>query len=74
MLFTLNSFHFMSNIFLLNKTSLNLLNSVEAPTPFAVLYSLLSIFFIEHIFDLGPTNSVTITPTNSSLILPITFL
>ena len=34
---------------------LNLLNSVVILTPFAALYSLPSIFFIEYIFDFNPT-------------------
>ena len=60
--------------FLLSKTSLNLLNSVAILTLFVVLCYLPSIFVIEYIFDFNPTNSVTITPPNSSFILPITFL
>ena len=44
MFLALNSFHFVSNNFLLNKTSLNLLNSITTLTPFAVLHSLPSFF------------------------------
>ena len=49
------------DIFLLNKTSLNLLNSVAILTPFAVLHSLPSIFIIEYIFGFYPINSSTVT-------------
>ena len=55
--FTLNSSHFMSDYFLLNKVSLNSLNSVAISTPFAVLDISQSIFFMECIFDFNPTNS-----------------
>ena len=48
-------------IFSLNKTSLNFFNSVAILTPFAVLYYLPSIFFIEYIFHFNPTNSSIIT-------------
>ena len=44
MFVTFNSLHFMSNIFLLNKASLKLSNSVAIFTPFSVLSSLPSIF------------------------------
>ena len=53
---------------------MNLSDSIAILTPFALLHSLLSIFFIEYIFDFNPTNSNTITPPNSSFIFPITFL
>ena len=42
--------------FLLNKVSLNLLNSVAMFTPFAILDSLPSIFFTECIIEFNPTN------------------
>ena len=61
-------------VFLLNKTSLNFLNSVPILTLFAVFYFVSSIFYIEYIFDFNPTNSTTKIPSNSSFILPITFL
>ena len=64
MFFTLNFFVLCLIIFLLNKTSLKLSNSVAIFTPFAALCSLTSIFFIEDIFDFNPTNSVIITPPN----------
>ena len=45
-------------IFLLNKTSLDSLNSVAIFTPLAVFDSLSLIFFRECIFDFNPTNSI----------------
>ena len=60
--------------FLLNNVSLNSLKSVAIFTPFAVLDYLPSIFFMECIFDFNPTNSSIIFPSDSSFILPITFL
>ena len=60
-------------IFLLNKVSLNSLNSVAIFTPFAVLDSLPSIFFMEYIFHFNPTKISFIFPSFSSFILPITF-
>ena len=50
------------------------INSVAIFTPFAVLDSLPSIFFMEYIFDFNPTNSPVIFHSYSSFILPITFL
>ena len=61
MFFSLNSSHYMSNNFLLNKISLKLSNSVAILSPSAELCSLPPIFFIEYIFDFDPTNSVIIT-------------
>ena len=57
-----------SLFFLLNKASLNSLNAVAIFTPFAILHSLQSIFFIENIFDFNLTKSATIFPSNSSFI------
>ena len=75
MFFVLNSFHFVSDYFLLNKVSLNSLNSVAIFTPFAVLDSIIpSIVFIEYIFDFHPTNPSIIFPSDMSFILQITFL
>ena len=62
-----------SLLFWLNKVSLNSLNSVAILTPFAVLDYLLSIFFIEYIFDFNPTNSSIIFRSCTSFILSITF-
>ena len=66
MFFSSNSFHFLSDYFLLNKVSLNSLKSVAIFTPFAVLDSLPSIFFIEYIFDFNPTNSSFIFASDTS--------
>ena len=49
--YALNSSHFMFEFLLLNKMSLNSLKSVVILTPFAILDSLPSIFFMEYIFD-----------------------
>ena len=62
MLFSLYSFHFMSNNVFLNKTSLDSLNFVAIFRPLVVLDPLTFIFFIEYIFDFNPTNSSIITP------------
>ena len=56
--FALNSSHFVSEYFFLNKMSLNLLNSVAMFTH----------------FDFNPTNSSIIFLSDSSFILSITFL
>ena len=59
-LFVLNSSQFMSEYFLVDKVSLNSLNSNSFAaifTNFAVLDSLPSMFFMEYIFDFNPTDS-----------------
>ena len=67
MFFTLNYSHSMSDYFLVEQSVSELLNSVA-------IDSLPSIFFKEFIFDFNPTNSSTTYPSDSSFILPITFL
>ena len=56
MLFMLNSFHFVSEYFLMNKVSLNSLNSVAVFVPFTILDFLPSSESIECIFDFNPAN------------------
>ena len=56
MFFALNSSYCVSNYFLLNKVSLNSLNSVGICTLLVVLVSLPSIFFIEYILTLIQQN------------------
>ena len=62
------------SIFLLDKVSLNSLNSVAIFTPFAVLVSLPSIPFMEYVFDFNAPNSSFFFFLQTSFILPITFL
>ena len=64
----------MSDYFFLNQVSLNSLNSVAILTPFALLESLPSIFFMGYVFDFHPTKSSLIFHPDMSFILPITFL
>ena len=70
--FALNSFYFMSDYFLLNKVSLNSLNSVAIFTPLAVLDSLPSSESKECIFDFNPTNLLIKIPLFTTFILPMT--
>ena len=72
--YALNSSHFMFEFLLLNKMSLNSLKSVVILTPFTVLDSLPSIFFMEYIFDFNQTNSAITFSSDPSFILRVTFL
>ena len=79
--FTFNSFCVMSYYFFIKQNnkffmSYNFLQffTTFLLTPFDFLFSLPSTLTKEYIFDFNPTNSLIISPLNSSVILPITFL
>ena len=74
MLFSLNSFYFMSNNFFIQQNIFKFIKFSCNIYSFCCIMFFTINFFIEYIFDFNPTNSVIITPPNSSFILPITFL
>ena len=74
MLFALNFSDYMSDYFLVEQSVFEFNKLSCMFTPFAVLDSLPSMFFMEYIFGFNPTNSSIIFPSESSSILLMTFL